>query len=193
MIKLDNYVKEKKTIDIIEASKLAVILFIVPLLVFGIPFYFIWQPELGFSWQSILVFILLFIVGIAVHELIHGLLFGLFAEGGFKSVKFGILWEYLTPYCHCDEPLKLRHYMLGAVMPGVLMGFIPSIVSLFNGSLMWLILGVVFISAAAGDFLVIWILRKENLESLVQDHPSEPGCFIYRRKVAEPVKGNTSL
>lgn len=72
--------------------------------------------------------------------------------------------------------------MVGAVMPGILIGVFPAIASLFNGSLMLLILGVIFISAAAGDFMVMWILRKESMESLVQDHPSEPGCFIYRKK-----------
>ena len=70
--------------------------------------------------------------------------------------------------------------MIGAVMPAILIGIIPAIVSLFNGSLMLLVLGVIFISAAAGDFMVIWILRKENMESYIEDHPSEPGCFIYR-------------
>ncbi|MDD3190033.1 MAG: DUF3267 domain-containing protein [Fermentimonas sp.] len=180
MTYLDHYIKEKKTIDIYKASKLAVILFIVSLILFGLPFYFIWQPETVFSWYSILIFTMLFIVGIVLHELIHGLFFGLFAEGGFRSIRFGVLWEYLTPYCHCNEPLKLRHYMIGAVMPAILIGIIPAIVSLFNGSLMLLVLGVIFISAAAGDFMVMWILRKENMESYIEDHPSEPGCFIYR-------------
>ncbi|MDD4777728.1 MAG: DUF3267 domain-containing protein [Fermentimonas sp.] len=182
MTNFDDYIKEKKTIDIYKASKLAVILFVVPMLVFGIPFYLIWQPEFAFSWKSILIFSILFIAGIALHELIHGLFFGLFAKGVFRSVKFGVLWEYITPYCHCTEPLKLRHYMIGAIMPAILLGIIPVIVSLFNGSLMLLVLGVIFISAAAGDFMVIWILRKESMESYVEDHPSEPGCFIYTKK-----------
>ncbi len=182
MTDFENYIKEKRTIDIFKASKLALIMFIVPLLVFGMLFYLIWRPKFGFSYHSILIFILLFIVGIVVHELIHGLFFGLFAKGGFRSIKFGVLWKHLTPYCHCSEPLKLKHYMIGALMPGILMGFIPVVVSLFNGSLMWLILGVVFISAAAGDFMVVWILRKDNIENYVEDHPSEPGCFIYREK-----------
>lgn len=182
MTNLDHYTKEKKTIDIYKASKLAVILFIVSLILFGLPFYFLWHPDILFSWYRILIFTMLFIVGIVLHELIHGLFFGLFAESGFRSIRFGVLWEYLTPYCHCNAPLKLRHYMVGAVMPGILIGVFPAIASLFNGSLMLLILGVIFISAAAGDFMVMWILRKESMESLVQDHPSEPGCFIYRKK-----------
>ena len=29
--------------------------------------------------------------------------------------------------------------------------------------------------------LTINLLRKEKMDSLVQDHPSEAGCFIYRK------------
>lgn len=181
MLSLEQYKKEKKTIDIYEASKLAVVLFFVPLILLGLPFYFLWRPVLQFYWYDILIFSLLFIVGIVLHELIHGLIFGLFAESGFKSIRFGILWSPITPYCHCVEPLKLRHYIIGALMPAIILGLIPAVISLFNGNLMLLIIGVFFISAAAGDIMVIWILRKESMETLVLDHPSEPGCFIYRK------------
>ena len=178
----NEYIKEKKTIDMIQASKLALNLFVISLFVFGIIFYMVWQPEFNFSFSSLIQFILLFIIGIVVHELIHGIVFALYAERGLKSISFGILWEYLTPYCHCSEPIKLKGYIIGALMPGILIGIIPAIVSLFNGSMMLLILGVFFISAAGGDFLIVWMLRKENADSYVLDHPSEPGCFIYRKK-----------
>lgn len=181
MLSLEQYKKEKKTIDIYEASKLAVVLFFVPLILLGLPFYFLWRPVLQFYWYDILIFSLLFIVGIVLHELIHGLIFGLFAESGFKSIRFGFLWSPITPYCHCVEPLKLRHYIIGALMPAIILGLIPAVISIFNGNLMLLIIGVFFISAAAGDIMVIWILRKESMETLVLDHPSEPGCFIYRK------------
>ena len=173
---------EKKIIDIYKASKLALLLFVVFALFFGLPFYLIWKPVLAFSWQSILIFGALFIIGVVVHELIHGFVFGLFAKSGFKRIRFGVLWEYLTPYCHCSEPVKLKHYIIGALMPALILGFVPAIISLLNGSLMLLILGVIFISAAAGDFYIVWILRKESMNVFVQDHPSEPGCFVYRNE-----------
>jgi len=34
---------------------------------------------------------------------------------------------------------------------------------------------------AAGDFLIINLLRKENKDDFVEDHPSEAGCYIYRK------------
>ena len=178
-INFENYIKEKKTINLLKANKLAINIFLLSAIIFGTPFYLLWKPQIQITWQNSIQFFLIFTVGIALHELIHGLMFGLYAKNKFKSIKFGILMEYLTPYCHCKEPLKLKHYIIGALMPALLIGVIPAIISLFTGSLMLLILGVIFISAAAGDFLVVWILRKEDISSYVLDHPSEAGCFIY--------------
>jgi hypothetical protein len=41
--------------------------------------------------------------------------------------------------------------------------------------------------AALGDFLIINLLRKENKSDLVQDHPSEAGCYLYRKIEAKAV------
>lgn len=35
--------------------------------------------------------------------------------------------------------------------------------------------------AAIGDFMIIYLLRKEDMHNLVEDHPSEAGCYIYRK------------
>jgi len=173
--------KEKKTIDILAANKLALQIMGIAAVFPGIPFYLIWKPAFGFSWQGGMLFFLLFVAGIVLHELIHGLFFGLYAKSGFKSIRFGFIREYLTPYCHCTEPLKLGHYFIGALMPALLLGVVPMVVSFFTGSVLWLIFGILFFSAAAGDFMVVWMLRKEHPETLVQDHPSEAGCWVYRK------------
>lgn len=177
----EDYEKELRTIDILAAGRLSLTITVAAAVLFGVPFYFIWKPELALSWQQSLLFVLLFIVGIAVHELIHGFFFGLFAGKGFKSIRFGVIWEMLTPYCHCKEPLRIKHYFLGALMPGLLLGIIPATVSLFNGSGLLLLFGIIYTGAAAGDFLIVWVLRKEQPETYVQDHPSEVGCFVYRK------------
>lgn len=124
---------------------------------------------------------ILFVLGIVVHELIHGITWVRFAKNGFKSIKFGILWKMLTPYCHCMEPLKVRQYRIGAITPAIFLCFIPSIITLIVGNLGLLIFGIFFTMAAAGDFLVIQMISKEKRDDLVEDHPSEAGCYIYRK------------
>lgn len=88
----------------------------------------------------------------------------------------------LTPYCHGKEPIKIGPYILGALMPGFLLGMIPAVISSLTGNIFLLIYGLIFIFSAGGDLTIIRMLRKERRDSLVQDHPSKVGCFVYEPK-----------
>jgi hypothetical protein len=61
------------------------------------------------------------------------------------------------------------------------MGVVPSIVAITIGNPGLLLFGMFFTIAAAGDLMIINLLRKENSYDLTQDHPSEAGCYIYRK------------
>ncbi len=192
MQELENYKKEKLTIDLVWANVFGILILIPIGLLFGLPFYFIWKPQLdikqyldsagplGAGLGFLLIFEIL-ILGIVLHELIHGIIWAKFAKEGFKSIKFGVLWEMLTPYCHCKEALNVRQYIIGAIAPAIILGIIPTIIAIITGNLGLLIFGMLFTMAAGGDFLIINLIRKESSSDLVQDHPSEAGCFIYRK------------
>ncbi|MGQ0828185.1 MAG: DUF3267 domain-containing protein [Bacteroidota bacterium] len=120
-------------------------------------------------------------MGIVLHELIHGIVWSRFTKDGFRSIKFGVLWKMLTPYCHCKEPLKVSQYITGVIMPAIILGVVPAIISIVIGNIGLLVFGIFFTMVAVGDFLIINLLRKENKDSLVLDHPSEAGFFIYRK------------
>lgn len=186
------------TIGAVEANFYA-LLFIVPiLLVFGLPYVLIWHEKFSLdnlaafmdAWSEWLLLSPLLIfpamaVGVVLHELIHGLTWAVFCKNGYRSIRYGIMWKFLTPYCHCKEPLALRHYLLGAVMPAILLGFIPSAYGVISGSFLWLLYGLTFSIAAGGDFIMIWMLRKESPESMVQDHQDRIGCIVYESQEEE--------
>jgi hypothetical protein len=125
------------------------------------------------------------LLGIIVHELVHGFTWSVFLKKGFKSIQFGVIWKMLTPYCHSKEPLKVWQYMLGAIMPGFVMGILPALTSWVTGNIFFLIYGLVFILVAGGDFTIIWMLRKENRKDWVMDHPEKFGCYIYYKDSAK--------
>jgi hypothetical protein len=185
----ENYTKEAKIIDLVVANKVALKYFAVFTLVFGLPYYLLW----GFNLSSfvmknhllsaILPFLVL-LLGIIVHEFIHGVFFSIFASKGFKSIKFGILWKMLTPYCHCKEPLKIKQYIIALLAPLIILGIVPAIISLFIGNLLLLVFGIFFSGAAAGDLMIYSLIKKENHEDYVLDHPSEAGYYIFRKKIS---------
>jgi hypothetical protein len=201
MQELEDYKKEKLTVDLGWANVFGILLIIPIGLLFGLPFYFFWKPQidikqlldnLGLQGDG-LGFPLIFgiiIFGILLHELIHGITWAKFAKGGFKSMKFGVWWKMLTPYCHCKEALNVRHYIIGVITPAIILGILPSVTAIMIGNLGLLFFGMFFTIAAVGDFLIINLLRKENGSDLVQDHPSEAGCYIYR-KIEEKATPNT--
>ncbi|MBU8883688.1 DUF3267 domain-containing protein [Kaistella sp. DKR-2] len=186
---LENLDKEEKKIDLVKANIVALKYLGFFALIFAVPFFLLWQTGSSKSiFQTDNVFIKLLapvvgmILGIVVHEFIHGIFFAKYASKGFRSIKFGILWKTLTPYCHCKEPLKIRHYIIALLAPFIFLGIIPAVISLFTGSLMLLIFGIIFSGAAAGDLMIYHLIKKENPEDYVQDHPSEAGYYIYRQK-----------
>lgn len=191
----ENYIRVKYSIDILKANKFGIKILLVTVVGALLLFYIFWSnsfltklsnlinPE-GF-WDflgGIFTLFIVLIIGVIAHELIHGIFWALFTKKGFSSIKFGILKQYFTPYCHCKEPLKVKHYIIGAIMPAVVLGFIPIIVSFVYGLLGWLLFGIFFTAAAGGDFLMINMLRKEHMNDWTKDHPSEAGYYIYRKK-----------
>ena len=189
-----DYHKEKHSIDLLKANQFGIRLFLGIAILSVLLFYLIWQDHVSHMLQSLIsidnvgsVFlsfiriIVYLLIGIIAHELIHGIFWALFAKQGFRSIRFGILKTYLTPYCHCKEPLKVKHYITGAVMPAILLGIFPLVYALIVGKPGWLLFGIFFTAAAAGDFLMIRLLSKENKNDWAQDHPSEAGYYIYRK------------
>ena len=179
----ENEIKGRKVaINIIKANWFALAIMVASSIAFLVPFFLIWKDkkpisELFGGFSDWIITLLLVVVGIAAHELIHGLTWACYAKSGWKSISFGVMWKLLTPYCHCDEPMHIRGYMMGALMPCIVLGIIPAIVALFIGNLPMLVWGIFFIAAAAGDIWMAWLLTKENPDSLVLDHPSEAGFY----------------
>ena len=187
---LGNYEKEEVKINVVWANVFAIIMIIPVIIIFGIPYVFIWKETLVndiVASSYSLRFWLALIGGIILHELIHGSFWAIFTKEGFKSIKFGIMpaSKLFSPYCHCKEPLKLNHYRLGAIMPLMILGIIPTIISICIGSLFLFALGIIFITAAGGDILLFQKTLKESKDSLIFDHPSDVGYDIYRLKSNE--------
>lgn len=138
------------------------------------------QLMFGFDsfFANLFLFLLTFIIGIILHELIHGFTWMLAGRKPFNAIKFGFQLKTLTPYAHCKEPLKVNAYRIGALMPGLLMGIVPSILAILIGNSWLIAFGIVFTIAAGGDFVILWLIRNVSKNKFVEDHPSQAGCYI---------------
>ena len=45
----------------------------------------------------------------------------------------------------------------------------------------WLLFGLIFFAAAAGDIWMTWLMLKEPKDALFLDHPSEAGFYVMEK------------
>ena len=78
--------------------------------------------------------------------------------------------------------MGVKAYLAGALMPLLVLGIIPAVVSLIIGSTVLLGWGILFIAAASGDIWMSWLLTKEDPESTILDHPTEAGFYVFDKE-----------
>ncbi|SMO84548.1 DUF3267 domain-containing protein [Fodinibius sediminis] len=167
-------------------------------IVIGVPFMIIWGSELfdqvkslvqvflndgllSYIWIFAKIYFFIMIglfAGMILHELIHALTFILVARKGCRAIKFGYIEKPFIPYVHLREKISIRSYRAGTVMPGLLLGIIPSIAGLWMGSAYLLLFGIVFTGAAAGDFLVLKATKGITPGHKVKDLPDQIGFEV---------------
>ncbi len=183
-LSLKGYVRKDRIIDIVFANVMAIVLAVPFIVLFGFWFFSKNGKNLDISLSGIVYVWIAFIVLIVVHEGIHGLTWGLCSKSKFKNIEFGFMVSKLTPYCYCGDPLKKGAYILGSVMPCLVLGIIPCIISVYINSFYLLLIAVVMIIGAGGDLMVILkmlFLRSSANDIIIMDHPTECGFITFER------------
>lgn len=135
------------------------------------------------------IFILVFtlVLGSILHELIHGFSWAYFGHKPLNAIKFGFQWKTLTPYAHCHEPMEVQAYRLGGIMPLLVLGLLPSLIGIGSGNGWLMFFGFLFTMAAGGDLLVLWLIRDVKPGQIVEDHPTQAGCYLIETRPKEPL------
>jgi len=157
---------------------LMLIIMPVMILLFGMIWKFNTQGLTERSLSNLKYVLIIFVAGVIIHELIHGMTAAWYAGLGWKNIRFGVQWKSFTPYCHSTLPMSASKYRYVVVMPLIILGIIPYIIALINGSGWFLTTGILFTVTAAGDMIILWMMRKLKGPELIQDHPTEIGFLI---------------
>jgi hypothetical protein len=156
----------------------------------AIPYLAIWGlGSLSRAWQSLSAagargrlftgaLILGALLGTAVHEGIHALTWMLAGRLGRADISFGINRKALSPFAHAKVPLPSRAYRIGTAMPGLVMGVVPMSVAFAFDLPVLMIFGTFYLVLAAGDMVVLYLLRGVPGHATIQDHPTRWGCTV---------------
>jgi len=185
----DNYVREELKFNPVNEQLFSVLVLVIAVIVFGAPFLLIWFD----SWQilfdnlgaglenrilNIGIITVVFILGVIVHKLLHGIFYAIFTKHGFKATKFGVGKGYA--YCETREIMRTKHFIVGLMVPMIILGIIPSIVSIFTGNVNLLAFGIVFTAAGAGDTLILTRIFRDRNETWFENLPSILEWNVYR-------------
>lgn len=119
------------------------------------------------------------------HEILHGFTWSLFTPRGIKDVSFGFVIKYLSPYSTCRVPLKRWQYTLGALMPLIVLGILPTVLGLLMGNATITLLGAIFIIGAGGDLAMVYLLfsyKPKRKDILVYDNPTKIGVRFFEKR-----------
>ncbi len=133
--------------------------------------------QFGFGFWDYLIIVVACPMLFICHEFVHALSFLL---GGIsvKSIKFGIIPKKFMLYCTTSEPISKNKYIFSLIMPLVLTGIIPLIISMVLLNFKYLVLFALMISGAAGDVVMLIELTKYKNAKMILDHPKAPAFYL---------------
>lgn len=179
------YSKKDLTVGVLKANIMALIIMLPFMAVMALIYdAFNNTTEMVISLKHSILLLLILLCLVVLHELIHGITWGIFAENHFHSINFGIIWSALTPYCTCSEPMKKWQYVLGGAMPTLVLGGGIGVVSVVSGQFLLLLLSELMILSGGGDFLIILkilLYRSGKKETVYYDHPYECGVVVFEK------------
>lgn len=181
----EGYTQENLVVGVVKANVLAMII----MAPFAIAMAFIWYLAGTFEFRvpdliEIGLLYVLILVLTVVHELIHGITWGIFAENHRKDIEFGVIWKMLTPYCTCRSALTRPQYVIGSLMPTLILGFGLGAAAIAMGNLLLFILAEFMILGGGGDFLIVGKLLAfctKHKDCIYMDHPTECGLVAFYR------------
>lgn len=179
----EGYEEHQETISVLKANGMA---FVTAGPIAALQF-MIWilvgkGGEGSFGIREMVVFWISFLALIFVHELLHGLGWVKWTKKKWQSIYLGMMWESLTPYCHCKEPLKPKHYLVGLLTPFLVLGIGMFLAALFVGNQVIFLLGVLNTLSAGGDTTIGCMLfryLKYRDNCYILDHPTDCGFVAF--------------
>lgn len=182
------WTRTEKTVSIAAANTWGLLVTLPVVIAFGV--WFVLRhgtTVLGeLSVIEIILIVVMYLGLIFVHEGLHGVTWACFAPEHFKQIEFGFIKQQLTPYCWCGAPLTKGRYLLGSMMPGLVLGVLPCTAACLLGWPAWLWLGELMLLGAAGDLLISLKLLGcggRGKELCCLDHPTECGLILFEKAI----------
>lgn len=184
-----DYKKELKRFDLNRIAVLSLLLFIVPFAA-ALCVNLIWFKRSVLLtdkvYWDILIMLAIFVAGLFCHEGLHALSAIVFGKISPKDIRFGFIPKQMMLYCHVNPPLKAQVYRILLIVPIIVTGIIPLIISAFLGNIFLIIAFALLVSGGAGDLIMFASLLKYDKNQLIIDHPDAPAYYLVYNSDSTP-------
>lgn len=139
---------------------------------------------------DIIITLAIMAVGVIAHEGLHALGAMIFGKCKKENISFGFIPRQLMFYCHAEAPMKASAYKTMLLLPVIITGFIPFVLSVCLGNIFLVVAFAMLISGGAGDLIMAASLRKIPASALLLDHPKAPAYYLLYKSDALPENFN---
>lgn len=131
------------------------------------------------TFMKFLYFILLYAIGIVLHEFFHLLGFMLWGNCRWSDLVYGMNRELGVAYAGTKKTLRNRAMKKALLLPFWLTGLLPFLIGIYLNSGVLITVSALLIGGAAGDFAMYNQLRKISSDAYIIDDLEKPQLYVY--------------
>lgn len=164
--------ENKKEYYVFELDLKVLNIFSLILLIAGVPLCLLIK-DFSLLNVNMLVFFLLYIVWIIIHELFHALSYIIYGANK-KKITFGAYLEKGVLYCLCKQNVTRKNILNSVLFPLFYLSIVTGIIAVLIQSPILLLLSIANLSGCAGDIMTfIYIVRlNKDIEFSEFDNPT---------------------
>lgn len=116
-------------------------------------------PSVSASWWLVLA---AFVVGIPVHELIHGMTCAYVSDNNYKSISYGVSLTRFCAYCRYTRPVDVPMRYWVSLMPFFVLAVAPAVAALVGGWAPVLLFAIINFGGSSSDIHKSFTLYRSN-------------------------------
>lgn len=140
----------------------------------------------GKVYFDIMIMVAVYLVGLVCHEGLHALSAIVFAGKKKEDIAFGANFKQMMLYCHVKSPIKNWQYQVLLLVPIIVTGIIPLIISVLFGNIFLVVAFSLLVSGGAGDIIMFSSLTKHDKNQLILDHAEAPAYYLVYKNEEVP-------
>ncbi|WP_050181886.1 DUF3267 domain-containing protein [Domibacillus robiginosus] len=144
------------------------------------------ESRFSFSLLDVLLWGVLYILLIILHEICHLIGFIVWGKCKKEDLLYGVNRELGIAYAGTKKILPVHAMRRALLLPFWITGLLPFAAGIWLNSVLLIIVGASLIGGAAGDFSMYKQLRRVKPDAFVLDHTHKPVLYIFNEKIDSP-------